>query len=109
MEDEWRKGQAHSAESFEAPFAAELLTAPKKGFGVPLGRWFRGPLRELIRDTLTSTEFHSRGIAHRSNVIKMLDEHDSARRDHSAFLWQLLVLELWFRDRASAGEMPRSC
>ena len=80
------KGKLILLKALKHRLPPELLTAPKKGFGVPLGRWFRGPLRELIRDTLTSAEFHSRGIAHRSNVIKMLDEHDSARRDHSAFL-----------------------
>jgi len=91
----------------------ELLSAPKRGFGVPLAHWFRGPLRELVRDTLTSAEFQSRGIARRQNVVRMLDEHDSGRRGHAQFLWQLLVLELWFRDRNAppvtfSGTVPRS-
>ena len=108
------KGKLILLKALQQRLPAELLSAPKRGFGVPLTRWFRGPLRELIRDTLTSSEFHNRGIARRSNVIAMLDEHDVGRRDHSRFLWQLLVLELWFRERGGVVEsaalhaVPRS-
>lgn len=82
----------------------EVLAAPKRGFGVPLARWFRGPLREMLRDLLTSSAFQSRGITRREYLRAMLDEHDSGRRRHSDFLWQLLVLELWFREREAPVE-----
>ena len=73
----------------------ELLDRPKQGFGVPLPIWFRGPLRELLWDHLTSSSFCGRGIVSAPQVRAMLEEHDRGRRDNSTFLWLLLVLELW--------------
>jgi asparagine synthase (glutamine-hydrolysing) len=73
----------------------ELLDRPRQGFGVPLPIWFRGPLRELLWDHLTSSSFCGRGIVSAPQVRAMLEEHDRGRRDNATFLWLLLVLELW--------------
>ncbi|MBV9759052.1 MAG: asparagine synthase (glutamine-hydrolyzing) [Acidobacteriaceae bacterium] len=76
----------------------ELLSLPKKGFGVPLALWFRGSLRSMLWDHLTSRAFLTRGIVSRPFVSHLLREHDSGRRDNSHWLWMLLMLELWFRN-----------
>jgi len=78
----------------------ELLTLPKKGFGIPLAAWFRGPLRDYLRDHLTSARFERRGIVRPRFLRSLLEEHAAQRRDNSHWLWMLLMLELWFR----AGE-----
>jgi asparagine synthase (glutamine-hydrolysing) len=75
----------------------ELLNRPKMGFGVPLAKWFRGPLRELLTDTLTGSAFQGRGIVGTAAVMRLIDEHQRGRRDNSSWLWWLLMLELWFR------------
>ncbi|MGA2588314.1 MAG: asparagine synthase (glutamine-hydrolyzing) [Bryobacteraceae bacterium] len=75
-----------------------LLKRPKMGFGVPLAVWFRGDLRSFLWDHLGSTAFQQRGVVSPGFVQHMLDEHESARRDNSYWLWSLLVLELWFRE-----------
>ena len=75
-----------------------LLTLPKKGFGVPLATWFRGGLRPMLWDHLTSRTFLNRGFVSEHFVSSLLKEHDSARRDNSHWLWMLLMLELWFRN-----------
>jgi asparagine synthase (glutamine-hydrolysing) len=77
---------------------ADLLQLPKKGFGVPLAQWFRGPLRAFLRDTLTSRQFLQRDIVSESFLRGMLDEHDRGRRNNAHWLWMLLVLELWQRE-----------
>ena len=76
---------------------AGLLTLPKRGFAVPLAHWFRGPLREFLRDHLTGTSFRQRGFTEPAFVDYLIEEHQSGRRDNSARLWELLMLELWFR------------
>lgn len=76
----------------------ELLQLPKKGFGVPLAAWFRGSLRSMLWDHLTSRAFLNRGIVSEKFVSHLLNEHDNARRDNSHWLWMLLMLELWFRN-----------
>jgi asparagine synthase (glutamine-hydrolysing) len=76
----------------------ELLTRPKRGFGVPLSLWFRGPLKSFLWDHLRSAEFRGRGITSAGFVDHLLEEHDRGRRDNSHWLWMLLMLELWFRE-----------
>jgi len=75
----------------------ELLTRPKMGFGVPLEFWFRGALRNMLQDHLTGSRFLERGIVSPIFVRHLLEEHNSGRRDHSHWLWSLLMLEMWFR------------
>jgi len=76
----------------------ELLRQPKRGFGVPLASWFRGPLRALLWDHLTSRSFLSRGMVSPYFVLSLLEEHDRGRRNNYHHLWKLLMLELWFRE-----------
>lgn len=86
---------------------AELLRLPKKGFGVPLARWFRESLHDFLQDHLTSAEFLNRGIVSPDFLGHMLREHDSGRRDNSHWLWMLLMLELWFRDLKNSSSPRR--
>src|SRR5580704_5621068 len=77
---------------------ASILTRKKMGFGVPISTWFRGPLRELLWDHLTGSQFLNRGIVRPDFLKAMLEEHQSGRRDNSHWLWILLMLEMWFRE-----------
>src|SRR5688572_14390377 len=74
-----------------------LLDRPKQGFGVPIGDWFRGPLRDVFGDILRSPTTRQRGYFSNAFVDRLLDEHLTNKRDHSLRLWQLLVFELWHR------------
>ena len=78
----------------------ELLDRPKQGFGVPIGHWFRGSLRDVFGDILGSPDARQRGYFNYGFVDRVLAEHLSGRRDHSLRLWQLLVFELWHRQYA---------
>jgi len=84
----------------------ELLTRPKAGFGIPFAQWFRGPLRPMLWDSLTSKSFLDRGITSSARMTEVLREHDSGRRDNSFFLWLLLILQLWFQDHESRLTTP---
>jgi asparagine synthase (glutamine-hydrolysing) len=83
-----------------------LLNRPKWGFGVPLADWFRGSLREFLRDHVTAAQFLDRGIASPEFLRGLLDEHDSGRRDNSHWLWSLLVLSLWFQEIGQPAAQP---
>lgn len=75
----------------------EVIDRPKMGFGVPLGRWFRGPLRELAHDVLLGSSLRARGYFRPAAIERLLDEHVTGRRNWHYHLWNLLVLELWHR------------
>jgi asparagine synthase (glutamine-hydrolysing) len=73
----------------------EVLERSKQGFGVPLGVWFRGGLRELFADTLLSSSSTGARYFQPAFVRRLLDDHLSGRRDHTLQLWQLVVFERW--------------
>ncbi len=74
----------------------DILDRRKQGFGVPLGVWFRGNLRELFADTLLSPASLQRGYFNPAFVRQLVDEH-LAGRDHTLRLWQLVVFERWHK------------
>jgi asparagine synthase (glutamine-hydrolysing) len=83
-----------------------ILRRPKKGFGVPLARWFRGELRGYLEETVLSSRAQSRPFFDPRAVAALVRAHGSHGRDYSAQLWALLVLELWsrrFLDGAAAA------
>jgi asparagine synthase (glutamine-hydrolysing) len=74
-----------------------MVDRTKQGFGVPLGTWFRGGLKELFADTLLSPSAIQRGYFEPRFVRRIVDEHLSGRRDHTLRLWQLVIFERWHR------------
>jgi asparagine synthase (glutamine-hydrolysing) len=76
----------------------ENVNRRKMGFGVPIGQWLRGPLRDLLHDTTLSSDALSRGYFREQEVRRLVDEHLERRADHSPQLWSLLMLELWHRE-----------
>ena len=72
----------------------------KMGFGLPLGRWFAGPLRPLVGDLLESSSARFRDHLDPGAVAKLVDEHVQGRRDHGHKLWALMMLETWLQRRA---------
>ena len=71
-----------------------VLSRPKQGFEVPLGRWFRGPLRHRI-EALRDPSADLRQYVDVGAVQRLVFEHVVSRRDHSVTLWSLMVLECW--------------
>lgn len=109
---EWKmrngKGKQIFLDAVGDRLPAELLSLPKKGFGVPLSNWFRGSLHDFLWDHLAGKTFLDRGIVSPTFVKHLLQEHDSRRRDNSDWLWMLLMLELWLRDFEQPGPMSAS-
>jgi asparagine synthase (glutamine-hydrolysing) len=84
--------------AFAADLPEEVARREKKGFGVPLGRWFRQDLRELAHDVLLA----DRGWFRTAEIRRLLDEHETRRADHGHRLWCLLMLELWVREHVES-------
>ncbi len=71
----------------------DLLYRPKMGFSVPLTGWFRGPLRQRVRDAVLGDSMRELGYFDLAVVEQMVDQHQSQVRDHSAPLWALMMFE----------------
>jgi asparagine synthase (glutamine-hydrolysing) len=81
-------------EAFAAWLPPGFMDRPKKGFSVPLTRWLKEDLADMMRDTLVSRRTLARWF--RQDVIeRYVDEHVSGRASHSTRLWPLFVLAMW--------------
>lgn len=78
-------------------FPQDFLYRPKMGFGVPIGEWFRGPLRDFTRDFLLGSTARRRGWFEMSYVEKLVEDHVSGKHAHPHRLWSLMMLEAWAR------------
>jgi asparagine synthase (glutamine-hydrolysing) len=74
-----------------------ILARRKKGFGVPLARWFRGELAPLLHDVCEASALDRGGLFRSATMKRLLDEHHAGRRDHRKKLYTLLVFLLWSR------------
>jgi len=73
-----------------------IVDRRKHGFAIPLGRWFRGPLRQAVLDILLSDSARRRAIFDTASIERLLRRHQR-RRDLDLHLWTLLSFELWCR------------
>jgi asparagine synthase (glutamine-hydrolysing) len=94
-----REGKYLFKKAMEAYLPRELLYRPKMGFAVPLSSWFRGPLKERVREAVTSPVLLDTGIFDERFLKRMVDEHQSGLRDFSAPLWSVLMFEAFCRRR----------
>lgn len=81
----------------------EVVERPKASFSAPLRAWVAHDLRELIDDVLVRGELVQSGFLRRHAVDGLLEEERSGREDRSKHIWQLLTLELWYRQARLAG------
>lgn len=76
---------------------AANINRPKMGFGVPVGVWFRGELKDFLRNTILSKPSLDRGYFKPEAISKMYELHTNGQKDYEFQLWALLMLELWHR------------
>jgi asparagine synthase (glutamine-hydrolysing) len=74
-----------------------ILKRKKMGFGVPISKWLRKELKDYVYDVLLDRRTLNRGYFEKEGIERLLEEHLSQRYDHSAKIWSLLFLEIWFR------------
>ncbi len=73
-----------------------IIHRKKKGFGIPLARWLRGPLKEFCMDTLATEKLREQGYLNPDYVQYLISAHMSGERDNRKELWNLLVFQLWY-------------
>ena len=100
-----REGKYLFKNALEPYLPNDVLYRPKMGFSVPLASWFRGPLRERLRDALLGEQMSDSGWFRREVLERMVSQHQSGLRDHSASLWSLLMFEAFQRNVLEAGQV----
>jgi asparagine synthase (glutamine-hydrolysing) len=76
---------------------ADILERRKRGFGTPMGAWFKGALAPLLRDLLSTEAVRRRGLFRPAAVAALIDAHHKNRIDGTDRLLALLNFEIWAR------------
>jgi asparagine synthase (glutamine-hydrolysing) len=92
--------------AMEPHLSREILYRPKMGFAVPLARWFRGPLRQAVRDRVLGPLLAETRMFESRTLQQLVDGHQSGASDFSAPLWTLLMFDAFLRNAGASGEMP---
>lgn len=72
-----------------------LFERPKMGFGVPIDRWLRNELKDLLLDYLSPERLKKEALFDHTLVADRLKEHLSGQGNHQYRLWALLMWEMW--------------
>lgn len=89
--------------ALESRLPRDILYRKKMGFAVPIGKWFRGPLRPALEKSLRQGRLADSGLFNVEGVHTMLDLHLSGQRDFSHPLWAMLMFERFLGRIAETG------
>ena len=76
-----------------------LIERPKAGFGVPVGDWLRGPLREWAEDLLSKDRLVEEGNLKPDLIRRIWEEHLSGNYDWTPRLWSILMFQSWLENQ----------
>ncbi len=98
-----RQAKAALKDAAEAWLPGEIVHRPKASFGAPLRAWVRNDLRELIDDVLIGGELVEAGMLREPALRRLIADERAGREDNAKQIWQLLSMELWYRQVRGAG------
>ncbi|MEK6302020.1 MAG: asparagine synthase (glutamine-hydrolyzing) [Acidobacteriota bacterium] len=86
----------------------DLVERPKMGFGVPIGDWLRGPLRDWAEELLDERRLRDEGLLNTVMIRQTWDEHLSGKRNWQYYLWNILIFEAWLAEQAGITRLGAS-
>jgi asparagine synthase (glutamine-hydrolysing) len=81
----------------------EIVHRPKASFGAPLRAWVRNDLKEMIGDLLVKGELVQSGMLREQALRRLIADEQAGREDYAKQIWQLLSMELWYRQVRATG------
>ena len=98
-----RQGKLALKRAAESWLPHEIVHRPKASFSAPLRAWVRNDLQELINDVLVGGELAGSGIIRSGPLQRLIDDEQAGREDCAKQIWQLLTMELWYRNMRAMG------
>ncbi len=96
LPDRWKRDKYILKKLMQNRISEVIIRRPKKGFGIPLGYWLKGPLYEWAESILSEEVIKKQNILQPAYVRRLLAEHHTGRVDHRKKLWTLLTWQLWY-------------
>jgi asparagine synthase (glutamine-hydrolysing) len=103
-----QEGKFLLKKAMEPQLSDDILYRPKMGFAVPLARWFRGPLKQRVRESVLGERLLSTGWFDPAYLRQLVDTHQAGTSDHSAPLWTLLMFDAFLRQGVEDRRMPEA-
>jgi asparagine synthase (glutamine-hydrolysing) len=85
-----------------------MLDRPKTGFGVPIDRWLRGPLREWAEALLAPDRLRREGFLDPAPIEKCWREHLDGHRQWQHRLWNVLMFQAWLEEQQGLRQADRA-
>ncbi len=98
-----RQGKVALKQAAEKWLPHEIVYRPKASFSAPLRAWVRNDLREVINDVLVRGELVGSGMIRVGALNRLIQDERAGREDNAKQIWQLLTMELWYRNMRSTG------
>jgi asparagine synthase (glutamine-hydrolysing) len=98
-----RQGKLALKQAAEAWLPKEIIYRPKASFSAPLRAWVRNDLRDVINDVLVNGELTGAGFIQPTPLNRLIEAERAGREDNAKQIWQLLSMELWYRNARSMG------
>ncbi|MEW6608597.1 MAG: asparagine synthase (glutamine-hydrolyzing) [bacterium] len=73
-----------------------IANRKKKGFGIPIAKWFKQELKGFILDVFAESKIKQEGFFNYNYIKQLLTDHFENKKDNRKGLWTLLVFELWY-------------
>ena len=84
-------------QAYRDTLPSSILDRKKHGFGVPMAKWWSGPLKTMVDDLLVASGAHCHAYLEPTAIRTLIDEHRRGQRDHAQRIFLLLQLEMWLR------------
>ena len=81
-----------------------LVERPKMGFGVPIGNWIKGPLKDWAEDLISENRLKREGYFDYIVIRQMWDQHQASKRNWQYQLWNILMFQSWLHENQSNSQ-----
>ncbi len=99
-----QEGKYLLKKTMEPMLPNDVLYRPKMGFSVPLARWFRGPLKGRVHESILGSQLTDTGWFNHDYLQEIVRDHNNGSRDYSASIWTILMFEAFLRNVMNGGE-----